>query len=440
MPVQPCQATWPSALLLALFTFYSFSPINVLRYEAHWYGVLAFCLVIFAANRARFSVRAAGPFLAVSGLTILGALLTPLRSGFTGDVLNNNLGMSVALLGCLFLLPALAAERSRRWIVLSLLLCSLLWLLRLQSVVAELGDDARLALAGRGHDRNYIAFNLVLGMTILLGVALFWRSRRDGALLGRGIRIAALVGSLGMLMSLALTFSRSGSLVGLFMVFIGLLAYALKNRTGGLVRALCLAALVAGLVLCSIPAILARLPSWEMHFDRLAHWRTDDAMSSRRELLLKGWQIVCENPIVGIGAGMSKFYVPQGGAAERSGLLIHNGYLATWAELGSPGLAGVLAVLGIWLFEARLRIFARRAWPVDFICLLASGAMLVMNFFLDYGPVFWYFATLICALTYERRLRGAGRNRFCQEHVAERSNVSRPLSSTGRHLRRPIPQ
>ena len=447
LPAQPrCQASWLSSLLVALFTFYSFSPINVLRFQSRWYYVLAFCLVIFAANRARFSVRAAGPFLAVSGLTILGAFLAPLRSGFTEDVLRNSVGMSIGLLSFLLLLPTLAEERSRRWVVLSLLLCSLLWLLRLRSIVAELGDDTHQALSGHGQDKNMIAFVLVLGMTILLGAALFWRGRRGGTLVGWGIRIAALVGSLGMLLFLAFTFSRSGLLVGLFMVFVGLLAYALKNRLGGLAVALCLAALVAGLASVSIPMILARLPSWERNFDRLVHWRTDDNMSARREFLRKGWLIVRENPIVGIGAGMSKAYVLDAGEGIRPGFLVHNGYLTSWAELGLGGLAASLGLIGLWLIEMRARIRDPHSRTVDFACLLASGAMLAMNFFLDYGTILWFFAALICALSYERRLRSAKRNRFGRIYVggnpslvAPHSDFSRPQSPTPRRLRARIP-
>jgi O-antigen ligase len=406
-------------VLVGLFTFNSFSPLGVLRFQLRWYHVLAFGIVVFAANRGRLNLKAALPFLLITSLTLLGAFLAPFRSGFTEDVLRNTVGLAVSLLGFLLLLPTLAAEQSRRWVIVSLLICSFLWLLKLRSVVAMLGDETRLALSGPGLDKNFIAFILVLGMTILLGVTLFWSLRRRGARSGFWIRITSLAAALGLLFSLAFTFSRSGIVVALFMISVSLIIYALKFRLRGVAISLSLLALIAVLGSIAVPAILVKLPSWTMNYDRLVNWRTDDAMRARRDLLRKGWLIVQENTIVGVGPGMSKPYVAADDLGGRWGKLIHNGYLTTWAELGLPGLAASLVLIGIWIAEVARRIRDFRAGTSDFICLLVAGAMLAMNFFLDYGTVYWLFATLTCAMAYDRRFRQLHRNRLCRAYASQ---------------------
>jgi O-antigen ligase len=205
------------------------------------------------------------------------------------------------------------------------------------------------------------------------------------------------------------------------MIIVSLLAYTWKAKLRGLTLAVLVAGAIVGVASVAIPVILTQLPSWEMHFDRLVHWRTDDAMSGRRDLLEKGWLIVRENPVLGVGVGMSKPYVPAGASLRRKGGLIHNGYLTAWAELGMAGLVTALVLIGLWLAEMRARILEPCWRTVDFLCLVVAGTILAMNFFLDYPPIFWLCATLICGLHYQRRCRGESLKAAPSRRAAGRS-------------------
>ncbi len=392
-----CEATWVSAILVALFFFYSFSPIGTRAVGTlRWFHVLAFSFIVFITNFGRFNLRAAVPFLLVTGLTTVGSFIVPIRTGFDDDVLNNSRGLVVALFSNLLILPALAGERCRRLVVLALLAASLFWAFRLNVLIAELGDAARTDLAGPGRDRNFICFILGIGVVIFLGAGLFWPPRRQWS---RVMRPAALGGSLALLVVLPYTFSRSGIITSLVIILLGLFFYVLKNKVRAIALVLFLLVAMAGLARVIVPAVLTALPSWEIHFDRLLHWQTDDDMSVRRQLLEKGWEIVNANPLIGVGPGMSKGY-----RGVREGFLLHNGYLTAWAELGLAGVASCLVLVGYWVAEVRQKIRNREAWTCDLVCLLVGGQMLGMNLFLDFSSIYWYVATLVCAVVYDRRL------------------------------------
>jgi len=137
-----------------------------------------------------------------------------------------------------------------------------------------------------------------------------------------------------------------------------------------------------------------------------------DGGSGRTDLWRVGWQIVQDQPVLGVGAGnfgeVSRRYLGEAGLLRRGDLIFstanvpHNTYLGTWVELGLVGLVLLLAVLVFSLScLVRAARVSMRAGDVG-MELLARGlfvalvGMLAADFFISepYNKHLWLLLAL----------------------------------------------
>jgi putative inorganic carbon (hco3(-)) transporter len=185
-----------------------------------------------------------------------------------------------------------------------------------------------------------------------------------------------------------LTFARTG----IILVGLGLILYALLNRSKGSATMVVVSALVA------IAAIvgLQQLPGSgriENRFSTLSHLQDDGSLQGRIGIAQGGASMVLSNPAgFGMGSTGMASRVNTGSRFESEAVIGDNGYLELFATVGLPGV--VCFAAGIFALWRHLSICSRFGLRDDylrlaraFLMLLLIG-MLVGNFFV-YFSVMW---------------------------------------------------
>jgi O-antigen ligase len=402
---RPNEGSLAATFLVAAYVLACFTPILSEVGGLHWFEVFPLALGAFLLNGWRFNFRAATPFLLIIGLVLMGACLALLRAEDLRQAAWNTAALTVTLTSLCLMLPTLAASRCRRFVIIVVCVAACATALRVHNFVELYGDETRHLLTGRGNDKNIIGLIITVGEITCLSLALFLRSGRQPKVVTFSFRLGLIVIAAVLIYHVAFTFSRSALLVSLMMsaVVIGFLG--LRHRLLGVALALTLGLAFAGVAALAIPKLLERLPSWSMHYDRFINWRTDDAMAARRETTKKGLLTVAENPIIGIGHGMTKGYIADGETGNQRDRLIHNGHLAMWAELGLPGLLATIGVLSVTLKQAWVHVRARQTRPWDICCVFVAMTIFAMSFFLDCSTLYWLSAGLVSGICYQQRVQ-----------------------------------
>jgi O-antigen ligase len=343
-------------------------------------GVALFMAVTFMESVSAFSglslAKGAGALLAFSWLALVatdrrrGRQLVADHPALAATLVA--LGAWAALSAAWAELPTVSYDGATRWI-LNLMLFPIVyaavrsprhvrWVFALfivgALVSAALGvatgtatDDARLA--GEGVNANELGELLVVAV-VLAGALGASRSLPSPA---RAVSYAAAGLSV---IALLMTASR-GALVGLL---VALLVAPLLIGPGRRLAALALVVLsVAG----GATYLLAYAPAADLQ--RIT--QADTTGTGRTDIWKVGWRMVEANPLTGVGVGnynnSTVHYLFEPGTITRSDFIVddpkaaHNIYLQVLAELGIPGLAFMLLIVGtvlVYLLKAA-RGFAR---------------------------------------------------------------------------------
>jgi O-antigen ligase len=258
---------------------------------------------------------------------------------------------------------------------------------------------------------NFFADYLVVFLPTLLVLTLLGADRIGK----RCHRIAALL-LVGGAVTLGLTLSRGG---WIGFAAAGAAAVYLTYRRGYItrrivVRTVGVAVLGGASVIMAYPPIVLRL------------FKSDERSTESRLLMMEqALQIVRQHPVVGVGLAtytrVAKRSAPpefaRYGAAFREALVagvVHNGYLALWAERGSIGLGITLA-----LYLASLRAAVRvREWQDSLLAGVTIGLTAALvgqlalynfdHFYLDSRPgVLWLiFGVLAASLRLRQQALG----------------------------------
>ena len=269
------------------------------------------------------------------------------------------------------------------------------------------GQDVRLA--GTGLNPNE------LGQLMILAVVL------SGALgcvreLSPPARALAFAGSGLALLALLMTVSR-GAILGLVAA---LLFAPFVIGHGRRAAAAALAVLVLG---CGTLYIFAFAPQADR--DRITHSETTG--SGRTDIWKVGLRMVKANPVLGVGADNfaigAVHYLVAPGEIQRSDHILyqqlpaHNIYLQALAELGPPGLLGLLAIFGyvlLTLLRAARRFAHRRERSMELLTralLIGLAGLMLSDFFSTaiYSKQLWLLmatAVAIGAMSRESAARG----------------------------------
>lgn len=191
-----------------------------------------------------------------------------------------------------------------------------------------------------------------------------------------------------ILFGLLATFSRSAWLAFLlFLIFYLLLSFIKKKER-------VLAGAIVGLIVVCVFIFSAATP--ELFFSRLASSGRLEEKSNieRASSISQSWQIIKQNPILGVGIGNYGLAVHKYlDAAEPAWYYqpAHNVPLLIWSEAGLIGLMGLIAI--IWLRAYGLRLTLRQNWSGALLFL----PLLIISFF-DHYPWSLYPGLLISAV------------------------------------------
>lgn len=214
-------------------------------------------------------------------------------------------------------------------------LCGLYGMVFAQSDALAQGTSR---LSGAGVDANYLASLLVSGIVLALALA----AVRE---LHQSTRVVAIGAALVMLVALVDTVSRGGML-GLGAALLVAILFAGPRRRAALL--LMSATFALGIVVYyasfASPAARQRITSIQ-------------GGSGRTDIWSVGWRMVKAKPVTGVGAGnfanSTIHYLLQPGALTHTNFIVdspkvaHNMYLEVLADLGIPGFALFLGVLGV---------------------------------------------------------------------------------------------
>jgi putative inorganic carbon (HCO3(-)) transporter len=205
------------------------------------------------------------------------------------------------------------------------------------------GSRVTGAVGGLFGNPNDMALNMVAFLPLAIVLAL----RKSRPL----IRLLAFIGVPALAMAIVFSQSRGG-VVGLVAMLVVLLYHMRRLRPG-----------IAALVVAATLAYVPFLP--ESFVDRMSSIFNPEedptgSREARKRLLREGYAAFLANPLVGIGAGQFKNYLPD--EREEAWRETHNAVLQVAAELGIAGLVLFLAVVaGGFRAGARAAKALRRA-------------------------------------------------------------------------------
>jgi O-antigen ligase len=365
-------------VLIALYFFSLFAPpIPYVTAQTRWYVLLGFCILVYILNGEPLKAVNSRLYWIFYLLSFLGAVLSLFRVSDLTDALYQVVGMSISFFTLLLLIPTLSSARSRRFILVGLLLASLARTVQVENQVRILGTlESAYYLSGFGNDKNYIAFVLALASTATLFLALNWTPmKQNRKSLVAIMRLALVTASLYLIYMIALTYSRSGLLcagVG----YLSVIGVNIFRKRGALQSFLFIIA-VGSLIYFAAPAVLKIAPRW-------AGYLAMDRFSKRAALLDKSLMVISDNPFLGIGInGTKDAYTTTIYESERG--LPHNSYLKSWAEIGMVGFAGY--VIWIVFFIQKFRYRFLRLSLIDQLWMIVFIPFFVMLFFLDIEPI-----------------------------------------------------
>jgi O-antigen ligase len=311
----------------------------------------------------------------------------------------------------LLLVPIVyAAVRDRRdlWLIVAVFVAGALVSTFYGAFVAPGDADAAAEgrLTGSGVDPNYLAASLVAALA-LCGGAMATRAH------GAGVRLLAGGGAVLLLLALVLTASRTGIVALVVAAIVAVLIAGRGRRFPALLMAVTILGLGGLYIAVAAPDVQQRLTSIGSGTGRTDIWTV-------------GMRMVRDKPLTGVGAGnypiASIHYLLEPGSLLRDDFIVdtpkvaHNIYLESAAELGLPGLALLLAIIGYsGCCALRAAGMFRRARDVPLELLsrsvvVALAGMLAAAFFnsLQYQKTIWLMLALgPCLLAVARRERVA---------------------------------
>jgi O-antigen ligase len=198
-------------------------------------------------------------------------------------------------------------------------------------------------------------------------------------------RVGLIVLAAAMTVNMFITEGRAGQVAFFALLVLLFLQYFHKNLLKGL-----------GLAVIVIPAVFfvqySLSPTFQHRLDtawnEIAAFRTNPGTSIGMRLLFwrNSWEIIRENPLIGVGSGDFMHAYSEVNAQRTPGMIVtdnpHNQYVLVLCHLG---LAGLAALLGIFIVQIRHSAVTkdglqrvRLALPVLFLVIMLSESYLIV--------------------------------------------------------------
>lgn len=240
----------------------------------------------------------------------------------------------------LIVFTAIRERRQAIWLGVAFIggtLISVLYGLANPAPAGAVNDVSRLS--GVGFDPNELAALAVAGMVLTVPFALEWRR-------SPGVRVLAVGAATLCLASVLLSFSRGGLVALAVMLVAAVIA-------GGRWRVATVAILIV--VVIGGAGYFAGIATPEQR----ARVTEANGGTGRSDIWAVGWRMFAAHPVRGVGSGnfpiSSVHYLLRPGSIQRSDFIVdkpkvaHNIYLQEAAELGIPGFAMFMTIVGFAL-------------------------------------------------------------------------------------------
>lgn len=363
------------------------------------------CGAHFTQNR-KLNLRAAIVLWLVFALGFAGAVLSLLRAPDLDQSLWNTVGLGMNFVIMLLFMTTIATQHTRKALLLIIIGNGMLWTIQIQRMVSIYGTLAYSTFKETGSDKNAIGFFLALGAVALFYLCVFLKPKqpwRRWRLLA--VRIALAVAGVWFFFNMSLIYARTAlisAILGIGAIFCVFYMQTRKDHRVPVKPILYLTALVL-LGISQVPRIVTISPRWtdmyEVVVESVSSGNIDEISESRTNLLRKGWTIVSDNPVLGVGVAGSRPAYSTATASFGVGL-IHNSYLAEWADKGILGL--IAYIVWLMLYVRIVRSMFWRLPNVDRLWLVLYVSLISMMASLDFTSVNLVFLAVLAGIYYEQ--------------------------------------
>jgi len=304
-----------------------------------WYVALGLSIIAYLLNKRAINLLAVRPYLIISGLSLLGAIISIINSPSLNLSLLNTIGSFVNFIVFLLFIPVLANQKVRKYLLILIVLLALLWTVQIQLLLRAHSILLYSTFTETGSNKNSAGFVLAIAAIILFYVAVLWQTnRKTSKIINYLLRFFSGALAIYYIYCLSLIYDRSSILAVIVGIVVLSLVILIKSNNKfeaifGIIFFLGICILV---IYIFLPDILNISPGWLQQYDKIQQ-EGISAFPSRLLLIKKGLYIIKQNPLIGIGLGSSRspistpnLYFP--------GYYLHNSYLTDWAERGILGL------------------------------------------------------------------------------------------------------
>lgn len=394
---EPIEKTyWVSAILVSVYFLSLFDSPLVIVSDLRWYSFLGLSIMAFLFQKKTFSLKGTKILFTFWGLGFLGAVLSLFRAPDLNQALRNTVGAGLGFVSFLFLIPVFSNQFVRRIVLVGIIVSAFIWCFQIALLQTEYERLAYSTFAKTGSNKNNIGFFLSLASTALFYLALFWKPFKvSGKLPMLLFRLALTSAGIFMIYSIMSIYARS-SIGSAFVGALAVLSIMLIKNKG-------IATWLGAVLLVAIfyflfsnfifPQILIVSPQWLYILDSFQ----DSGFESfplRLALLEKGWFLISQNPVIGVGIGQSK-----GSFGYFPSYYIANLYLTDWAE---KGILGILSYIVFIL--AYVKIFLQNFFDLpifDQIWLLLFIPLFFSLLFIDMTSVVTVMAVILAGIKYD---------------------------------------
>ena len=404
-----------STLLVSIYFYLLWQPPLHRAIFLPWYLVLGIAGLAFLILKLSLNLRYGNVFIMVMGLGFLGGVFSLFRAPDLSQALWNTVAFGINIVIYLLMLPVLATQITRRFLLFLIVIIAILWAINIQELLLTnevlyyktFGDASEITRASR--DKNMVGYCISLGSQTLFFLTLFWQPRKNISNFRKFlVRSAFGITGLFLLYSIFLIYARSAIITVFVGVFVIALIYVIENKQKlniSYLKAFIPIVIIVVSIWFLWPKILENSPSWIKMIEQPAT-KGLDAYSSRTDLLLQGLEVIKQNPIIGIGIGETKAssFIIQG----YKGALLHNLYLTDWLE---KGILGIISYL-VWIITF-VRFFRKKYSQlslVDKVWIFLQFSLFVELFFIDINTISSTMLLIFAGICYEQY--------YCKDVVA----------------------
>jgi O-antigen ligase len=386
-----CKRSKPNMVaLFILVLFYSmlWNPPFLPSYEFKSYELLFLASVMFLLQGETLKIRDAILFLIVASLFLLGGFFGLFRSLYFDEAFSNLVAMGVNISVFLFMVPILRHEYTRRVLLITHMFVMSTYVFLILFMYAS-GTVFYYSTFGElGENKNHIGLGLAISSVIFMYYLAIWKNSAIPSHRMAIYKIFFGVMVVTSLLSISLIYAR-GAIVS---VTIGILyiSYLRQYLSEGpslfrLMNFFLVLIFIAFVISLFISDIVKSAPDWFVLIDKMSDYDSGSGSIGDRQFLLeKGFWLITEDPIIGMGIGGSRhafLNYPTG--------LIHNNYLSVYVDLGIFGFLGIL----YWLYCYIKFLFLRFSVysDIDRVWILMIGVLFVGSLFKDTGTLSWFY-------------------------------------------------